>query len=527
MLATTESSGTDRRWTVPLLLTLGLALFLHGRAGSPPGDFRNADVAGMLYNADLLRSGELPYVESIDGKAPGTFFLVALVFETFGRSVGALWNVYLVWMLLGAWAVWTAARHLYGEDARTHCAFATAMYLASAGQFGLNYSSWMTPAYAWAFAAAIAGLRTGRRSWHVAAGVFAITAFLLKRQAVVLVPLFPVLFVWARRRGEPGAQASTWGWWSLAALLGAGPLLVVYGSEGHLHVLMRSLFPLDAIREYAGMTSPMPLAELGARVALQCWEAFPLVVALSVASVVVAAAERRGPPVLPQLALVALSVAAGNLGGPRFYSHYLVQDLPGLALLGARPGLGAFLRAAVARGWMRRAVTTAVVALALASLARHAVEYATGESSRRAPIDLTDARLAGEHVRRRTAPDDTIFVWGWSAWTTYFWADRRAPVNGYKSLGLLTDPNTNSTFFRSRPIALRKNVHSENLLRAFEERPPAYFVYSPYYTKRLKLEEDPLFLWEELVAVLERDYEREIRFGDVHVFRHREHTPAR
>ena len=45
--------------------------------GFTQGGFASHDVAGILHGAMLLHDGALPYVDSIELKAPGTFYLGA------------------------------------------------------------------------------------------------------------------------------------------------------------------------------------------------------------------------------------------------------------------------------------------------------------------------------------------------------------------------------------------------------------------------------------------------------------------
>jgi len=47
--------------------------------GLTQGRFASHDVGGILYNGMLLRSGGLPYVDSVEWKAPGSFYVAALV----------------------------------------------------------------------------------------------------------------------------------------------------------------------------------------------------------------------------------------------------------------------------------------------------------------------------------------------------------------------------------------------------------------------------------------------------------------
>ena len=75
-----------------LWLAVGVTVFAFARTTRPISGLGNHDVAGITYNADLLLRGGLPYVDTVEIKAPGTFYLVAAAFQLFGRSV---WTVHL------------------------------------------------------------------------------------------------------------------------------------------------------------------------------------------------------------------------------------------------------------------------------------------------------------------------------------------------------------------------------------------------------------------------------------------------
>lgn len=63
-----------------LLVVLGVALLLATRAWHPIAGLGNADIAGILYEADLICDGGVPYVDTFDMKSPGSWFLFAAIF---------------------------------------------------------------------------------------------------------------------------------------------------------------------------------------------------------------------------------------------------------------------------------------------------------------------------------------------------------------------------------------------------------------------------------------------------------------
>lgn len=227
-----------------LLVLLGVVLLVATRAWHPIPGLGNADIAGILYEADIICDGGVPYRDTLDMKSPGSWFLFAAIFTGlgagFGRSIAAVQLAYTGWMLLAAPAIWLAARALYGRGLAAGAA--VLLYLGAVGWFDLNYSAWMTTPYAWAFACLLLGLR-GRWWWHLLGGLFAAVAVAIKAQAFVLAPCFALVWWWARRRGEPGATLSAWPLWAAGALLGLAPLLLWYQQQGALGLVIAGLFP--------------------------------------------------------------------------------------------------------------------------------------------------------------------------------------------------------------------------------------------------------------------------------------------
>ena len=108
------------------------------------------------------------------------------------------------------------------------------------------------------------------------------------------------------------------------------------------------------------------------------------------------------------------SLLCVTLGG-RFFGHYFLQaELP-LALLAAEP---------IAR-WFRRAPRTVVVGLALPPLLFSLVAASPSLSARLFERGAPDYAAIASAVRRRTTPDQSIWVWG-NAPQIYTASDRRA-----------------------------------------------------------------------------------------------------
>jgi hypothetical protein len=494
---------------VLIILIMGSALFLGVRLSVYDIDVPNPDIAGILYNADGLLRGELPYRDTVEIKPPGSFLIVAGIFAVFGRSIAALHWAHTAWLLLGAPAIWLAASR---DAERLAPAIATSVYLFYVGMFTYNYSSWMVVPYAWAFAAMQRGLATGSARWSVAAGAAAALAVLTIQRAAVLGLLAPALYVLARRREAPGARPITVAWWTAgaAALFGAAALPWALG--GALPDFVAGVAPLGVAGDYADAVD----GSMGSTIAGAAWQllrTFAIGLALAGLALACRVLDRRagidpGPAPIATLLFLAASILGAALGGARFYLHYLVQYVPALALLCAF----------VPR---HRAIAgLSVLALLLAVL-----EVATGDAhryearARRLETGATAAQAAGAHIAARTSAHDTIFGWGWTAWPVYFWADRRATGGLYKPLGTLTTFNRNTEFEAGSDIVFRPGPAADAFIAAFDRDPPAYVVLSPSYTHALGARVDPLAQWDAMTQRLQRDYRPEALYGDLTLLR--------
>lgn len=522
------SARLQGRAGVAALLSLGVALLLVTRACHPISGLGNADIAGILYEADIINDGGVPFRDTMDMKAPGTWFLFAAIFRWIGREIAAVQAMFTGWCLLAAPALWLGARALYGrgraDGGAMPAAAAVALYLAAIGWFDLNYSAWMTTPYAWAFACLIVALRRDAGWLHLLGGVFAAIAVMFKAQAFVLAPTFALVWLWGRWRGEPGARLSAWPLWLVGSLLGLAPLMLWYAQHGALPALIDGLFPVEIARAYGQRSQGETWWVWRAgKIPLQLVAVFPLHVALASATLLGAWLARRERaalpgPLAPTLIFFAMSVVGCGVGGMRFFIHYLTQYLPALALLAAHPLAWGFLRRAgerAAPGYVRLtagalAATCSLLVVVLA------VQIPLGKATRVDHRGSAQAKLAGEYIAARTKPGDTVQVWGWAAWSVYYWADRRAPSPVFKVLGQVTDYNQNGMFSRSHDADFRPGPAADTLLAALLAAPPAYFVRTVPFFPGVK--QDPLDQWTTLRDFLARKYVLRTRFGKIRVY---------
>lgn len=489
-----------------IIVALGLVVFMLVRVFHPVTGVGNPDIAGILYSADLIGAGLLPYRDSIDLKPPGAFFVSAAIFRVLGRSIQTWHRAYEVLVLLGAPAIWVAARALYGRTERGAAALATALYIATVGAFDANYSSWMVPTYAWSFALLCHGLVSGSRLAHLGAGAMAMLSVLFKTQAVVLAPLFVACFLWAKLRGgrDPSYFAPLH--WVGGAVLAAAPIAVTYGVGGALPALVRGVFPVAEANEYAGRmrddgATLHALYILGKRHG----EAFPLIIAFLAATLIGLARDRKKEPFLPLVAFYVVSVWGCGIGGMRFYLHYFPQVLPSLALLAGHPATVRWLATAASRasGRLQR-VAAAIHVLAIgAVLVALGVRLPQGKAAAAEYKSNARAEQIGKFVGESSEPTDTILVWGWEGWPVYFYANRRSPSPIFKVLGQVTDFN-GDTRRQGKVIHYRPGPLADRLLKDMRANPPRFVVRTtPFFPG---IQNEPLDEFEQLKRLIDRRY---------------------
>ncbi|PCC72429.1 Dolichyl-phosphate-mannose-protein mannosyltransferase [Nannocystis exedens] len=210
--------------------------------GFTEGGFASHDVGGILYEAMLLRAGGLPYVDAIELKAPGTFYLATVLAGPEGRDIAAFQvaaNLVAVASLLVFAAL---AWRLWGARAAVVAATLYALHDAHLDSMDANYVTWaQLPAIAAGlFAARAATWREDHalfnrslRTWLLGGAMCGLAALCKQPSGVVLLP---VLF-WALcppgRRDLRAALAVVAGF-----LLAHVPVALHYLAHGQLGALL-------------------------------------------------------------------------------------------------------------------------------------------------------------------------------------------------------------------------------------------------------------------------------------------------
>lgn len=463
-----------------VLAGVGIALVVLASAwlrapGFGQGGFASHDVAGILYNAMVLKGGELPYVADIELKAPGSFLLAAVMAGDDGTDIARLQVWANLWALASLVATALTAWRLFGPQAAVIAAVVLALVDAHLDSMDANYVTWsqlpMVLAWAWAFAAAQADGRA-RALGYALAGAMAGAALMVKQPAGVILPALAVCAalprIWARTWGEGIRDAIAIGVGGLAVHV---PLVVAYAGAGQLDALVSS-YPLNrwGVRYVVEGGRDGGLAALTEGVlATAYFLALPLV--LAAFALVRPGVERtRVRTVVVPLALWTLATLAAAWVGARFYKGYFLAVAPPLAILAAAPwGLaGAQLRlSALARGVL--AIPIAVLVLRQGAMLREQ------RVDRARPHD-EGGRVIAAHLQRELPEGERIWVWGWHLWDVYPMTNRRSASRIYKSLGLLTPPNDDTWRKPATPLVFVDGEAAAILLEDLDANRPGYIV---------------------------------------------------
>lgn len=493
--------------------------------GLTQGRFASHDVGGILYNAMLLRSGALPYVDSVEFKAPGSFYLAALLAGPEGRDIASLQLLANLVALASLLALAALAWRLWGPRAALLAAALFALHDAHLDSMDANYVTWaLLPQVLAVLLALVAGLRRAREpvssnmtsgTWLMS-GLLCGAAALFKQPAgVVLVPAL-VHALWRPPGDARGPRDLRAG---LAVLLGFLlahlPVALHYLARGHLGALVSG---------YAGSAWGMAYIEHHADTPLAgaAWEGLAatlyfLALPLALAGFAVAARPRElspaGRAALRLLVVWAVAGLAGAAVGLRFYKGYFLAALPPMCVLAAAPWglLGP-------QPWRRGPVRWLAAPLLALLLARAGLLLHATRQDRAQPHD-EGARKIAAHIAAHSAADERIWVWGWHLWGVYAYSGRLSASPIYKTPGLLTRFE-DDTWRRpgSPPVFLPGSPHAASLLRDLAAARPAFIVLGGSV---------PRERFVALRRLLAADYQRDRRLtvGKVEIWRRRAPAP--
>lgn len=503
-------------WAAALVLAIVVALsaWLRG-PGFSQGGFASHDVAGMLHEAMLLHDGALPYVDSIELKAPGTFWLAKWLAGPGGTDIAAFQVWANAWALASLLTVAAIAWRLWGPAAAVVAAGLYALHDAHLDSMDANYVTWaQLPLVAGVGAALCVPEGASRRralGWWLAAGVLTGLATLCKQPAGVGMVVVLLLALSAT-----GGGATTRWQRVLAVLLGIGlahlPIAIRYAAAGELRALGEGYawnrWGARYIR-YGGEPWGWGAVREGVLATVHV-----LVLPLSLS--LTAAWPPRDPAWRRQwlgLGLWSLGTLAAAWVGLRFYKGYFLAVAAPLCLLAAAPW-GLLGRAARVGRVARAVLLVPALLLALRQLA--VLEHQRADRAR--PHDQ-GGRVIARHLRAHAEPGDRIWVWGWHLWDVYPLTGMRSASRVYKSLGLLTPPNDDTWRRPATRLRFVDGPAAAMLLEDLRAHRPAWIVLGSTV---------PRGEFDGLRALLREQYvlDRRVKLGRVQFWQRRDRAQA-
>ena len=234
-------------WAPAIVVVALFHIVWEGHGVADPA-FRNPDVAGIAYNARLLASGGLPYLDSAEIKPPGAFLLFAPFLAVGGMRL--VWAVATLWGAALSLATGALAAACFGRRAGPHAAVLHASWAVLGTDGDINYSFWMALPFTLAAACACAAVtsesvRRRRVAWTFA-GALALFAVSIKPSAWTLLVVFGVLVGRELAQGRITSALDAIGAGVAGAALCAALIALPYALRGELKTLALGLSTVSA-----------------------------------------------------------------------------------------------------------------------------------------------------------------------------------------------------------------------------------------------------------------------------------------
>jgi hypothetical protein len=492
-------------WPLAIALAVVCHVFWQGHGVLDPA-FRNPDVAGIAYNARLLVTGALPYVQSAEIKPPGAFFLFAPLLALGGMR--AVWAAAVLWGAALSLATGALAGSTWGRAAGPRAAVLHAACAAIASDGDINYSFWMATPFTLAAACAVAATLTDttRRAtllWFVS-GLCSMLAVAIKPSAWPVCLVFAGLLARELAQKKPLRVARAVGAGLSGAAVTALLIALPFALTSELGGLRRGLADVAAFgNEYVAIVvRPLGGRWHGVIAGLPCLlEQMPGPLALAAFGVSGLFPRRAPKPPLALAAwLFALAAFVGISYTLRFFSHDNAELWPALAVLAVRPA-GLLARALDLAARVPLRTLPATLGLGLLA-AWPGFEQRWGYVHFMAERDHMVADICHE-VAPLLPRGEPVLAWGWSAWSVYEHCERRAPGRIFKVVASLTSINTNTCNNGFGPMTLRPGPAPERFLAEVVAHPPGLFLWSSYFKE---MGGDPLEAFTPFRAFLASHY---------------------
>ncbi len=469
----TPSRRAQITFWVAFVLLIAVSAWLR-KPGFVQGGFANHDVGGILYNGMLLAAGKMPYVDSIEFKAPGTFYAAWLLADG-GRDIAAF-QVWANVVALGSLAaVVIGTRALWGSLAGIMAGLVYGAHDLVLDTMDANYVTWaQLPAVASVMVALVGTRRARAGPWFFAAGVLACVALMMKRPAAAAMLTVCIIAVSSGSsalgptvRARAAARAT--GWVLMGAGIGALPITLHYVAVGEFEGLWRGFVLNEWGWRYVANGSVIGIDSAPREAAFSAayFLALPAALAAFTLRGLADPAERR---ILGLLAIwAAVSIAAAAVGF-RFYKGYYLAAAAPLSILAAAPS--GLLGVRGPKPWLVRAVA---LLPALLLLGRQGLLIDAERTNRMHPHD-NGGRVVAQRVRQVTEPGDRIWVWGWHLWDVYAFTGHLSSTRFYKTMELTTSENDATWRHPRSPLRFRDDLAAEALMAELRADPPEYIV---------------------------------------------------
>ncbi|MGB0645779.1 MAG: ArnT family glycosyltransferase [Bradymonadia bacterium] len=479
------------RWhLVGLIVCLIANIWLRWPATQTNG-FHNEDVAGIAYSAQLLHQGGLPLIDTLELKAPGSFFLAALTWSVAPMTISALQCAGVLWSIFAIIGIFFGGWRLFGPNAGI---FSSILYLCLApivDSMDVNYGAWMIVPYIWSFNCFVCFVQTRRSSWLVGTGILLALAGILKRQGAVLTPLYFIglLLVTVHKEQTLFDHLRITAKTSLPLIaglaLGFCPILIFYLYHGELLEFIHHYFfspggwkYLDtltwsekAIRLNDGV---LGFFEYGATATVL---AFAGLVSL-LSRHIRAKRQSELPPSKISWFLVAGLLGVSLIGltmGFRFFKGYYLQTLPALVwMASATVGVSSWFTSLTSIR-TRLGITLLLVSVIIPFAKTDWRALKSIRHQRHTARDLGVQRIAAD-IKANTTAEERIWVWGRAAWPIYVHANRLAATRYPKTLAVFTTNLTNTWRRGTKPTTFDPRTNWKQLIKELKRDKPSYIV---------------------------------------------------
>lgn len=489
------------KWPI-LLVLLTLLIRLPAIVHPKPID----DEGGYAVIANELLYGRSLYVDVIERKPPLLFWIYAAIFKVFGVYRWPLLHlVATAWILLTMWGLHAIGKDLFDRNAGLAAAlfYPIAITPSLSQNLAFNGEVMMNLPIVWAYWLAFRQSASRFRPELIVSGVLLCCAFFIKQPAAIAaIPLGIYLLLPSYRANRrlnflhSCAQAFIL---TISYFITLGVFALILHHQGILEATYYWIVQDHDL--YHGPTDPVfwQLAAINTIGYMAAWH--PLVIACGVSLWECCSRGARywrslRPEYIALLLLLGLSFIGVSASG-RFYSHYYIQLLPAMTLLGA-PAISAIwmgkekyrfflLRPRVLQGLL---AFSAVAFLAINTF--YLWHY-------RPENELV------RYLRQHSSPQDKVFFWGRDD-NLYAEAERRPasryihyyPLTGYLWGSPLKDDPNFDTSDRIHPGAW------DTLKAEFAHSLPAFIIDADPSTPAKKY---PPGRFPYLKQLLENDYQ--------------------